>query len=111
MMNYTEWMEHNLPGFERANTAYTAALVNRVKQACRVWTLIARISLLGLALIIADTAHKAFELEILRSIASGAILTAALLTGILLGYAAQFLIVTSRIRKLVNTSALSDIAP
>ena len=111
MMNYMQWMEHNLPGFERATTAYTAALVNRVKRSCRVWTLIARISLLGLTLIFADLAHSALELETLRTVGSWLLFGAAAVIGILLGFVAEFLIVTSRIRKLVETSALSDIAP
>jgi hypothetical protein len=111
MMNYTQWMEQNLPGFERASTAYTAALVNRVKRSCRVWTLIARISLLGLAVLLADVAHSLFDIQTLRTLGSWMLFGFAAAWAVLLGYAAEYFIVTSRIRKLVATSALSDITP
>ena len=110
-MNYTQWMEQNLPGFERATSAYTAALVNRVKRSCRAWTLIARVSLLGLAVLIADGLHALFDVETLRTAGSWLMFGIAAAGGILLGFMAEYLIVTSRIRKLVATSALSDIAP
>jgi hypothetical protein len=111
MMNYTQWMEQNLPGFERATSAYTAALVNRVKRSCRAWTLIARISLLGMAVLLTESLHTWLGLPTLRSVESVLMFGGAALVGVLLGYWAEYLIVTSRIRKLVATSALSDIAP
>lgn len=103
-MNYTKWIEANLPTLQDESSAKTYALIQKAKKSTFVWTFSIRVILVLVALMGVDIVGPSLGVVAFRGISGWiAVMIALGLMEIILNRI-EPMIVTKRIRKLANAT-------